>query len=119
MALVRAATEPCLVLDRSGLVAACSPAAGRLLEIPGIDTVIGKSLLDGIPAPVDFTASGDRLSEWELARLPPLLALATGSLARGLIRFRVHRHIRTVDAVSTPLRDHAEIAGSLTFFAAI
>jgi hypothetical protein len=114
--LVRVAQEPCLVLDRAGLIMACSAPAVSLLGLPELGTALGRGLLDGILHLVDFTAAGRRLSEWELARIPPMLTLATGGLARGLIRIRLDHATRTVDAVTTPLRDCADLAGSLTFF---
>lgn len=114
--LVHRAPEPCLVLDRSGHIVACSRACAYLLGVPDAVAAVGRPLLDGATHLVDFTAAGSRLSEWELGRVPPLLALTTGGLARGLLRLRSPHGIRTVDAVATPLRDGADVAGSLTFF---
>lgn len=115
-AMVDAAYDACLVLDRSALVVACSAGALTLLGMPGRDGTIGRGLLDGILYPVDFTAVGHRLADWEVAKLPPLAALTTGGLSRSLIRIRYGHGIRTVDAVATPLRDASELIGSLTFF---
>lgn len=121
-ATARSAPEPCLVLDAHGRVVACSRLAGRLLGIADATTVTGRRLVD-VVQPIDFTVTGHRLADWELARVPPLLALATGSLARGLLRFRIGAVIRTVDAVSVPLADEAGGAGgpvgSLTFLSQI
>lgn len=116
ISVVAAATDPCLVLNRSGQVSACSPAAVALLGLPEPTAMAGRALLDGLLHLVDFTATGHRLADWELTRLPPLAALATGALARGLLRLRHGRTTRTVDAVATPLRHGAEVIGSLTFF---
>ncbi|HEY3506789.1 MAG TPA: PAS domain-containing protein [Actinocatenispora sp.] len=114
--IVDTAHDACLVLDRSARVVACSTGALVLLGMPGREATIGHDLLDGLVHPVDFTAGGQRLADWELAKLPPLAALTTGGLARGLIRLRHGHGVRTVDAVATPLRDEAEMIGSLTFF---
>ncbi len=116
ISLVNGAQEPCLVLDRAGAIAGCSPSSVTLLDLPEPSAAVGRGLLDGILVPVDFTAAGRGLSEWELAHIPPLLTLATGGLARGLIRLRTGQAIRTIDAISTPLLDGAEMIGSLTFF---
>jgi hypothetical protein len=114
--LVRGAQDPCLVLDRSGRIAACSMSAVVLLGLTDPVTVVGRPLLDGEPYLVNFTASNGRLSDWELGRIPPLLVLSTGRLARGVLRIRQHQRVRTVDAVTTPLHHDGELAGSLTFF---
>ncbi len=110
------AEEPCLVLDASGGVAAASPSCRMLLGLCETDDLDGRGLLDGVLALVDFTAAQGRLADWELERIPPLMALTTGGLARGLLRYRVGDTIHTVDAVSTPLWDGADVVGSLTFF---
>ncbi len=50
-------------------------------------------------------------------RIPPVLALTSGRLARGLMRTRAQQgEIVTMDAVSTPLREGDTVIGSLTFF---
>ncbi len=116
VSLVNGAPEPCLVVDRGGTIAGCSPSSVTLLQLPEPADAVGRALLDGLLVPVDFTAAGRGLSEWELAHLPPLLSLTTGGLARGLIRLRTGQAIRTIDAVSTPLLDGTEVVGSLTFF---
>ncbi len=110
------AEEPCLVLDASGAVAAASPSCRALLGLCETADVDGLGLLDGVLALVDFTAAQGRLADWELERIPPLLALTTGGLARGLLRYRLGDAIHTVDAVTTPLWDGADVVGSLTFF---
>jgi hypothetical protein len=87
---------------------------------PAADEWIGRGLLDVVDL-VDLTASGAPLAAWEAERIPPLLVLATGSLARGLMRVRVGELARSVDVVSTPLWDGAGAGtvGSLSFFCRI
>ncbi|GAA1326121.1 PAS domain-containing protein [Actinocatenispora thailandica] len=114
--VVAGATDPCLLLNAAGLVTACAPAAIELLGLPEPAAMVGRGLLDGLLHPVDFTAAGDRLADWELAKLPPLAALATGALSRGLLRLRRRSAVQTVDAIATPLHHHASLIGSLTFF---
>ena len=76
----------------------------------------GRTLREVLPHLVDFTADGRQLSDWELSRIPPLLALSTGGLSRGLLRLRLPSGVRTVDAVATPLRRDGTAVGSLSFF---
>jgi len=116
--VVRAA-EPCLILDSDGVVIAASPTCRSLLGFPEDEEVVGRGLLDGLLELIDFTAARGQLAEWELERIPPLLALSTGGLARGLMRIRVGDLIRTVDAITTPLWNGGQLAGSLTFFCRI
>ncbi len=127
--VVSGAEEPCVVLDADGVIVSCSPAGLALLggadagsganAGSGADSGevwIGRGLLDVLHL-VDLTADSAPLAAWESERVPPLLALSSGGLARGVMRFRLRDVTRTVDAVSTPLRDGAAVAGSLTFLA--
>jgi hypothetical protein len=144
--MVSDATEPCLVLDADGVIVAASRACLLLLGtpvvadpppgstpgtaplgptaagagVPAVEEWIGRGLLDVVDL-VDLTASGAALAAWEAERIPPLLVLSTGSLARGLMRVRVGELARTVDVVSTPLWDGsaAGTVGSLSFFCRI
>ncbi|WP_157034728.1 hypothetical protein [Actinocatenispora sera] len=116
IAVVAGATDPCLLLNAAGLVTACAPATLELLGLPEPAAMVGRGLLDGLLHPVDFTAAGNRLAEWELTKLPPLAALATDALSRGLLRLRHGSQVRTVDAIATPLHHDATLIGSLTFF---
>jgi hypothetical protein len=69
---------------------------------------------------LDFNRVSGELPGWEVDKIPPLLALTTGGLARGLIRVPgIAGGISTVDAISVPLRDGADVVGSLTFFALV
>jgi len=51
--------------------------------------------------------------------MPPLLALSSGRLARGLVRIRCASGPCTFDAIATPLTEDGKVVGSLTFFSAI
>ena len=70
---------------------------------------------------VDFTASLAKLDNAEADKIPPLLAISSGRLARGLMRVRppAGGTVRTVDAVATPLWDGSTLVGSLTFFSEV
>lgn len=115
------ADEPCVLLDADGMIVVSSPACRALLGTDGLPHPTGahrdwtgRGLLDVLRL-VDLTASGAPLASWEAERIPPLLALATGNLARGLIRVRLGDRSRTADVVSTPLRDAGAVVGSLSF----
>ena len=119
--LVSAADEACLVLDADGMIVACSPAfralLGRPEEAEHDQEWVGRGLLEALFL-VDLTGAAEPLAPWEAERIPPLLALSTGKLARGVIRVRLGDSVRTVDAVSTPLGgvgDGQGVSGSLTF----
>jgi hypothetical protein len=65
---------------------------------------------------LDF-GDGFELNPAEVDKTPPLLALSSGRLARGLMRVRdAGDATRTLDAISTPLIEQGAITGSLTFF---
>jgi len=116
---VAAAAEPCLLLDRNGVLVAASAACGRLLGLDPYQAV-GRRLVDGVLRLLDFNAVSGQLPEWEVEKIPPLLPLSTGGLARGLLRVPgVDGPPNTVDAISTPLRDGPVVVGSLTFFAPV
>ncbi len=116
----RDAPEPCLVIDASASVAAVSQAACDLLGFPAPEHVIGCFLHTGdLLALVDFTPASAALSEADLEKIPPVLALRTGRLARGLMRVRSGDEVITMDAVATPLWHRGRVAGSLTFFSPV
>ncbi len=117
-AAVAAATEPCLLLDGTGAVVAASPGCASLLGVD-LAAATGRRLVDGVLRLLDFNAVSGELPGWEVDKIPPLLAIATGGLARGLIRVAGEDSASTVDAVSTPLRERAAVVGSLTFFAPV
>lgn len=110
------AEEPCLLLDAGGIVMGASPPCVRILGAESAEELVGRGLLEDVVDLVDFTAARERLLDAQLERIPPLLALASGALARGLLRLRTGDTISTLDAIATPLRIGGKLVGSLTFF---
>jgi len=116
---VSSAAEPCLLLDGSGTVVAASRSCSALFGVAPAEAV-GRHILDGVLILLDFNTVSGELPDWEADKIPPLLAGASGGLARGLMRVRGEDGTpRTVDAISTPLREGTTVAGSLTFFAPV
>lgn len=114
----RQAQEPCLVLDVNANVVAASPGCGEMFAFTATDAV-GRRLTDVLRL-LDFNAVAGKLPEWEVDKVPPLLAISTAVLARGLLRLRkADGSAVTVDAISVPLRDGTRVVGSLTFFAPV
>lgn len=118
-AIVASIAEPCLLLDAHGLVGAVSSSFVSLFGLGSAEEVVGRGLLEDLLDLVDFTASAGRLGAAELERIPPLQSLRSGGLARGLIRVRVDGVVRTIDAVTVPVRRIGRVGGSLTFFAEV
>jgi hypothetical protein len=118
---VSQATEPCVLLNREGVVVAASPECRPFFLVDPADA-IGMRLVDGVIRLIDFTATPEDLPDWEVERIPPLLALTSGALARGLLRVpggvgqMCSGSNCTLDSVATPIRDVEGVAGSLTFF---
>src|SRR5947209_6214167 len=83
VAVVSASYDACLVLDDRGRVAGCSEPAAELLG-EARDEMRGRSLVDEIIDVVDFSAQARPGHEYAW-RIPPLLALASESPARGLL----------------------------------
>ena len=110
---VREAAEAMLLVDASGRLIALSAAAGRLL---GLDptAATGAMLLDLVQV-VDFTAAAVPVPDPDV-QLPPLRALATGRLNRGLVRLQSGHVVRSYDVVGVPL---SEAAGAVGFFATV
>lgn len=118
-AVLRQAAEPSLVIDARETIIGVSISCCELLGLGDPAAAAGRSLLDEVRL-IDFTANQGELSEPEMANIPPLLAITSGRLARGLLRvLRPGQLPCTVDAISTPLRDSDEVVGSLTFFAEV
>jgi hypothetical protein len=107
------AAEPSLVIDAEAVVIALSPACHEMLDLES--PAVGRRLLD-VLRPLDFSAAGVALDQGEVGKIPPLLALASGRLARGLLRVGCHEGACTLDAIATPLLDGSRTVGSLTFF---
>ncbi|MFI5955881.1 hypothetical protein [Cryptosporangium sp. NPDC051539] len=96
---------------------AASSSCHTALGLPSLrGALVGRGLLEDVIELVDFSASRLRLRPDEVERIPPLFALSTGSLARGLMRIRAGGTTWTLDAVATPLRVGGSVLGSLTFF---
>lgn len=118
-AAVACAQEPCLVIDADSVIVAASRACADLL-ICDTAAACGQRLRDAVLHLVDFTDPPDKLDSAEADKIPPLLAISSGRLARGLIRVaEPGQRASIVDAVATPLRDGSTVVGSLTFFARI
>lgn len=112
---VDGATEPCLVVDGLSRIVAASARACELLGLGEPAMSFGLSLFAGVLRLLDFTATGAPLSDGELEKIPPVLAVSSGRLARALMRVRSGCEVVTVDAIATPLFDGAKVVGSLTF----
>jgi len=111
------AAEPCLVIDAQAVIVALSESCCALL---GLDrSAVGHSLLDGVLQLLDFSSAASALADGELGKIPPLLALSSGRLARGLLRVACESGTCTLDAIATPLLDGESPAGSLTFFSEV
>jgi PAS fold len=118
-AVARQAAEPCLVIDARETIVGVSGSGCELLGLGDPASAVGRSLLDEVRL-IDFTANQGELTEPEMANIPPLLAVTSGRLARGLLRVdRPGLPTSTVDAIATPLRDGDIVVGSLTFFAPV
>jgi PAS domain-containing protein len=117
-AVVARAQDPCLLLDANGCVVEASPGCAALLSLRAADAV-GRPLVDGVLRLLDFNLVSSGLPEWEIDKIPPLLAIRSGELARGLLRIKSGAGALTVDAISTPLREGGAVVGSLSFFAAV
>lgn len=118
-ATVSRALEPCLLIDLETRVAAVSASGCELLCLGAPDELVGLPLLDGRLRLLDFTANRGELTEQEVDKIPPLLALTSGRLARGLLRVQGACADATVDAISTPVLADGRVAGSLTFFSEV
>lgn len=122
VAVVSAAVEPCLIIDADAVILATSPSCCELFELGDPSATVGRFLLGGVLQLVDFTAARGELTGAEIDKIPPLLALSSGRLARGLMRVQCGQkpgRTRTVDAIATPIWEGTRSAGSLTFFSEI
>ncbi len=114
---VAAAVEPCLVIDAAGMIVAMSPSCVELLSLA--ESPVGADLRSGPLRLVDFSADGGKLNDTEVGKVPPILAVSSGRLARGLIRVRCGDATVTLDAIATPIGLTGAVAGSLTFFSPV
>ncbi|GIF07652.1 hypothetical protein [Actinoplanes siamensis] len=117
---VSVADEPCLIVDAGGAIMAVSPSCSELLGLGKPVDAIGKRLTTTLEL-VDFTAGAGPLEDPEADKIPPLLAVRSERLARGLMRVVPgnDRPPVTVDAISTPLLAGERVAGSLTFLSPV
>lgn len=120
-AAVVEADEPCLVIDARTAIVAASASGAELIGISDQRAAPGRLLRDAVVSLVDFTAAQAQLDRAEADKIPPLLALSSGLMARGLIRLVCPEtnHATTLDAISTPLLDRGAVVGSLTFFSKV
>jgi hypothetical protein len=120
-ATVADAEEPCLVLDAQAVIAAASVSAAGMLGLGPPAIAHGQLLRDVIAPLIDFTAARAPLDDVEINLMPPLLAISSGRMARGLIRMASPDTgtVSTLDAITTPLVHGTKVIGSLTFFARI
>ena len=118
---VAAAPEPCLIIDVTTTIMALSPSCGELLGLGKPIDAVGQPLLGGVLRLIDFTAGASELAEEEVEKIPPLLAIRSEQLARGLMRVQPDPRIPalTVDAIATPLTIDDQVVASLTFLSAI
>lgn len=108
------AQETCLLLDDRGRVVALSAGCALSLNLDP-RTAHGKPLRE-LVALVDFSATGLPVEDPEL-QLPPLKALRSATMARGLVRLRLGREVvTTYDVVGVPL---AGGVGALGFFSEV
>lgn len=122
IATVSAAAEPCLVIDLRMTIAAISHSCCGLLGLGSPADAVGRPLLDAGVRLIDFTAARGELAEQDVDKIPPLLALTSGRLARGLLRVSNNlagTTVATVDAIATPLISDGSVAGSLTFLSEV
>jgi PAS domain-containing protein len=114
------AEEACLIIDTAWIIVAASRPCARLFGLSQPAELTGRYMLDTeVLYLIDFTAAGNELGESEREKIPPLLALTSGRLARGLMRVRNGDDNCTLDAIATPLRQDGEVVGSLSFFAVV
>jgi hypothetical protein len=122
MTTVALAAEPCLVIDPASTIRAVSVSCADLLGLGTPAEVVGQPLIGGVLLRlIDFTAGGGELAEGEVDKIPPMLAIRSRQLARGLMRVQPGSdgpHL-TVDAIATPLSHDDQVVASLTFFSAI
>jgi hypothetical protein len=119
---VSTALEPCMVIDFTHTILAVSPSCCELLGLGRPADAVGRPLLGGVLRLIDFTAGRGELTEPEMEKIPPLLALTSKRLARGLMRVEPDDGDDgdlTVDAISTPLWASEQVAASLTFFSPV
>jgi hypothetical protein len=112
------AAEACLVINELYEIYAVSPAGAVLLGYDQPADLLRCNLLAGAVRLVDFNNKPQPLPAGDVEKTPPVLAIDTTRLARGLMRVQADRLI-TLDAIAAPLLDDGKAIGSLTFFVEI
>jgi PAS domain-containing protein len=117
---VAVADEACMIVDAGGAILAVSPSCSELLGLGKPADAFGKRLTTTLHL-IDFTAGAGPLDDPEADKIPPLLAVRSERLARGLMRVvpEVGKAPLTVDAISTPLLVGGRVAGSMTFLSPV
>jgi hypothetical protein len=121
MSIVTGAVEPCMIIDVATTIRALSPSCAEMFGLGTPAEAAGQPLLGNVLRLIDFTAGGGELDEPEVEKIPPLLAIRSERLARGLMRVQtagLDGHL-TVDAIATPLGDADQVVASLTFFSPV
>ena len=121
MTTVAGAADACLVIDVATTIRALSPSCAAMLGLGTPAEAVGQPLLGPVLRLIDFTAGGGELDEPEVDKIPPLLAIRSERLARGLMRVQtpgLDGHL-TVDAIATPLVESDQVVASLTFFSPV
>jgi hypothetical protein len=118
-ATVAAAAEPCLVIDSVSNILALSASCSELFGLKPVEA-IGQPLIAALRL-IDFTAGAGELDGSDVEKIPPLLAIRSERLARGLMRVVAAPGDAplTIDAITTPLLHNDRVAGSLTFFSPV
>ncbi|GGK93791.1 PAS domain-containing protein [Mangrovihabitans endophyticus] len=121
MESVTEAQEACLIIDAGMRIIAVSPSGSELLGLGRPEDVLGQPLIGGVLRLIDFTKGGSELDIPEVEKIPPLLAIRSERLARGLMRVQTDGSGApvTVDAIATPLIDAGRVRASLTFLSAV
>lgn len=115
-ATVAAAEDGVLLLDTASRVVSVSPSGAALLGSSPAE-LIGRPLLDAVTF-IDFEV-GERDPGYA-SRVPPLLALRSASLARGIVRVDRPAGRVTLDLVSAVLRgSDGKAAGVISFLAPV
>ncbi|QSB14957.1 hypothetical protein JQS43_00740 [Natronosporangium hydrolyticum] len=120
-AVVTEASEPSLVLDAQTVIVAASTNGAQMLGCGAVANTVGRRMREAVTQLVDFSNPPDKLDSAEAGKTPPLLAISSRQLARGLMRVQCPDTGRTciMDAVATPLWERGQVVGSLTFFSQV
>lgn len=120
-AVVTEASEPSLVLDEQTVIVAASTSGAQMLGCGDVASTVGRRMREAVTQLVDFSNPPDKLDSADAGKTPPLAAITSRQLARGLMRVQCPDTGRTciMDAVATPLWERGQVVGSLTFFSQV